>query len=70
MIMNVIDITDRVFTVDDREELQKVLRTIAKTKKEQNRLDLEHRASFLLKKAGGSEKFFRDTKMKLCEILR
>lgn len=67
--MHVIDVTDRIFTVNDREELKTILRTMAK-KSMNNRVDLESRASFLLKKAGGSEQFFKKTKMKLCEILK
>lgn len=67
--MQVIDITDKVFTVDDREELQNILRSMAKKKMRQNRIDLEQRASYLLKKAGGSEKFFKNTRMKLREII-
>jgi hypothetical protein len=68
--MKILDITDRIFTVDERKELKTILRTMAKRIRLNNRVDLESRASFLLKKAGGSEKFFKDTSMKLCEILK
>lgn len=60
--MNVIDITSRLFTEKDREELSSLLRQIAQNESlEKKELDkLHQRAETLMRKAGGAEKFFKN----------
>lgn len=67
--MRVIDISNRIFTKQDRNELCIILRTLSKKNESTETEDLTDRANFLLRKAGGSEKFFKNEPELLKEIL-
>lgn len=67
--MSVIDISERIFTKSDKDELCSLLRRLSKCTESDNVMDLRVRADFLMKKAGGPEKFFRNEAKLLKEIL-
>jgi hypothetical protein len=67
--MNVIDISERIFTKDDRDELCSILRQLAKKTESDDTMDLRSQADFLMRKAGGPEKFFKNQSKLLEEIL-
>ena len=68
--MDVIDISSRLFTADNKKELTEVLRALT----HKNDLTSEElaktkqRAKELLEKAGGPEKFFKNTDSALKDI--
>jgi hypothetical protein len=67
--MNIIDISKRIFTKEDRDELCSILRQLAKQKDSNSNTDLHERADFLMRKAGGPKKFFKNEPKLLKEIL-
>lgn len=67
--MNIIDISKRIFTKEDRDELCSILRQLAKQKDSNSNIDLHERADFLMRKAGGPKKFFKNEPKLLKEIL-
>lgn len=69
--MQVIDITDRLFTVSEREELSTLLRKVAKVSDwaDEETQDMHIRIRHLMKKAGGPEKFFKNTPMNIKDII-
>lgn len=68
--MNVIDITERLFTKQESDELCSLLRRLATiTEPSDDDIDIRERANFLMRKAGGANKFFRNQSTLLKEIL-
>jgi|GEM_PF-2641575 len=69
--MNVIDITSKIFTKEDKEELTSLLRKLAKEQdlEEKEILMLSARAQALMAKAGGAEKFFKNENQFLKDLL-
>lgn len=67
--MSIIDISERIFTKADKDELCSLLRRISKCSESDDIMDIRVRADFLMKKAGGPERFFRNESKLLKEIL-
>jgi hypothetical protein len=69
--MDVIDISSKLFTVNDKKELTEVLRALTHQHdlKADELTHLKARAKILLHKAGGPEKFFKNADTALKDIL-
>jgi hypothetical protein len=69
--MDVIDISSKLFTVNDKKELTDTLRALTHQHdlKEEELTGLKARAKILLEKAGGAEKFFKNADSTLKHIL-
>ena len=68
--MDVIDISSRLFTTNDKKELTDLLRVLTHKEdlQEEEFVTLKQRAKILLDKAGGPEKFFKNADSALKDI--
>ena len=67
--MSVIDISDRIFTKEDKDELCSLLRKLSRCSETDNVSNIRARADFLMRKAGAPKKFFKNESKLLKEIL-